>query len=377
MTSPNKLDVLFMIDNSMSMAPLQAKMRAEIPRFIDGLADPTTGQLPQLHVAVISSSFAAGAWANVNQCSAGSHPGDDMGFFQQGPGGAGSGSCAMLAKGATFLDTGDGLTTGPNFTGDIRDALDCTANLGDTGCGFESQFESTYFALYYASLPSTDNPQNGGFLRPDARLAIVMVTNEDDCSVASDSLLLNPAVNSVSDPSGLGALSSYRCNEFGHLCNGQPPPHTAPPAGGVTLTNCVSAETMGKTDPNAFDPSGQPDLTMGHLWPTVSDLANYLRALKPSPNDVFVAAIAGPPTPYRVIPVVNPAAGGETDPMVDHSCTATSADQSAPEYADPAVRIRQLVDSFGANGAFYPICATTFAPAMGGIAAAIHAQLGH
>ena len=63
--------------------------------------------------------------------------------------------------------------------------------------------------------------------------------------------------------------------------------------------------------------------------------------------------------------------------MVDHSCTGTPADQSAPEYADPAVRIHQLVDSFGANGAFYPICATTFAPAMGGIAAAIHAQLGH
>ncbi|HEX2661141.1 MAG TPA: hypothetical protein VHU40_22830 [Polyangia bacterium] len=375
MTSPDKLDVLFMIDNSLSMAPLQAKMRAEIPRFIDTLAD-ANGQLPQLHVAVISSSFGGGAWANVNQCGAGSHPGDDRGLFQQGPGGAGSGNCSMLAAGATFLDTGDGQTKGPNFMGDIRDALACTANLGDTGCGFESPFASTYYALFLASQSVAESPQNGGFLRPDARLAIVMVTNEDDCSVRGDSLLLNPAVNSVSDPTGLGALSSYRCNEFGHLCNGQPPPHAAPAAGGVTLTNCVSAETMGKTDPNVTDPSGLPDPTMGHLWPTVADLAGYLRSLKVNPNDIFVAAIAGPPTPYRVIPFANPAAGGEIDPVVDHSCTTTNA-SGTTEYADPAVRIHQLVTSFGANGVFYPICATDFAPAMGGIAASIRTRLGN
>ena len=46
------------------------------------------------------------------------------------------------------------------------------------------------------------------------------------------SLLLDPGINSVDDPSGLGALQSYRCNEFGHLCDDPaggaakvPPPH--------------------------------------------------------------------------------------------------------------------------------------------------------
>jgi hypothetical protein len=279
----------------------------------------------------------------------------------------------MLAMGATFLDNGDGMMNGPNFTGDLRDALACTANLGDSGCGFESQFASIYYAL---SLSRMGQPQNGGFLRPDARLAIVMVTNEDDCSVAANSLLLNPSVNSVSDPTGLGALTSYRCNEFGHLCGGQPPPHAAPQAGGVTLMNCVSAEAMGKTDPQVRDPNGNPDPTMGHLWPTVADLTSFIKSLKGDPNDIFVAAIAGPPTPYRVIPVANAAAGGEVDPMIEHSCTTPIAGSNDPEYADPAVRIAQLVSGFGANGVFYPICANDFSAAMGGIGAAIHSRLG-
>ena len=377
-TDPGKLDVLFMVDNSQSMAPLQAKLQAAIPGFIDGLIDPTTAKLPDLHVAVITSSFGGGAWSNVNQCGAGSHPGDDRGFFQQGLNGAGSGSCAMLHPGETYLDTGDGLTTLPNFDGDIRDALKCTAYVGDGGCGFESQFESTYYALYYASLPkgtgAQESLENGGFLRPEARLAIIMLTNEDDCSVDSRSLLLSPAVNSVMDPSGLGALWSYRCNEFGHLCAGSPPPHTAPPAGGVTLTACVSAENDGKVDSNVRDPLGNPDPTHGHLWPTVAEFTAYIKAFKANPNDVFVAAIAGPPAPYRVIPAVNAAAMGETDPAIEHSCTQATAGD--PEYADPAVRIKQWVDNFGANGAFFPICADSMQGTMGGISAAIHTRLG-
>ena len=140
--------------------------------------------------------------------------------------------------------------------------------------------------------------------------------------------------------------------------------------------NCVSAETMGKTDPLVQDPLGNPDPTMGHLWPTVADLTAFIKSLKANPNDIFVAAIAGPPTPYRVVPFVNPAAGGEVGPAIDHSCTTTAADTGEVQYADPAVRIAQLVGNFGANGIFYPICANDFSAAMGGIGAAIHTRLG-
>jgi len=367
-----KLDLLFMIDDSPSMAPLQTKLSQQLGNFMDALVNPTTGQLPDLHVAVVSSSFGGGAWSNVNQCASGSYPGDDGGKFQQGPGGAGHGSCTMLHGGQTYLASGDGSPGGaPNYDGDIRDAFKCMALLGDRGCGFESQFESVYYALYKAAQPN--DPDNGGFLRQEATLAVVMVTNEDDCSVGPQSLLLDPSVNSTSDPSGLGALQSYRCNEFGHLCNGAPPPHDAP-ASPVTLDGCVSAENKGKTDLTLRDPNGNADPTMGHLWPTVSDLTSFILTLKDNPDDILVAAIAGPTTDngghslYRVISQANPSANDEGDPVVDHSCTQPTSDGTMPEYADPAVRIKQWVDGFGANGVFYPICANDFRSAMAGIA---------
>ena len=383
-----KLDILFMVDDSASMAPLQAKLKTQIPAFLNALANPTTLAKPDLHVAVVSSSFGGGAWANVAQCQSGSHPGDDQGNFQQGPGGAGSGACPMLHAGETFLKSGDGTAANPpNFDGDLSTALNCMAALGDGGCGFEAPFASVYYALAKGKLlpgptDQTHDANNGGFLRTDAQLAVIMLTNEDDCSVAFNSLLLDPGVNSVMDPSGLGALTSYRCNEFGHLCAGSPPPHGFPtslPAEGVTLTSCVSAEDAGKTDPLLRDPNGDPDPTMGHLWPTVSDLATFLKSLKANPNDVFLAAIAGPTVDanggslYKVVPVDNPSTG-EVDPMIAHSCTQPTT-TGQPEYADPAVRIKQLVDDFGSNGVFYPICSADFQGSMTGIAASMRAQL--
>jgi len=398
MATANKLDLLLMIDDSSSMAPLQAKLAQQLPNLLNGMKDPATGLYPDLHVGVVSSSFGGGAWSNVNQCAAGFHPGDDGAKLLQGPGGAGSGTCAMLHMGQKFLANGDGTASAPpNFEGDIGAAVQCMASLGDNGCGFEMPLKSVMFALSKAMDPL--DPDNGGFLRPDARLAVILLTNEDDCSVSDASLLLDPGVNSATDPTGLGALQSYRCNEFGHLCGGAPPPHgydfstnmfnlatgtyrtaTGPGTGGVVLNDCVSAEENGKTDPLLADPSGAPDPTMGHLFPTTAQFVGYLRGLKANPADVFVSAIAGPTTAadgsslYRVFAQQNPAANGELDPVVDHSCVQAGANGNV-EYADPAVRIHQVVDGFGANGTFYPICAADYSAATQSIASSIHSLI--
>lgn len=392
-SSPSKLDLLLMIDNSVSMAPLQAKLNQQLPNMLSNLRDPTTGRYPDLHIGVVSSSMGAGNWGNVNQCGFGMHPGDDQAKLQQGPGGAGSGACSMLHMGEKFLANGDGTAASlPNFEGDIGTAVQCMASLGDNGCGFESQLRSIAYALSKARDPM--DPDNGGFLRSDARLAIIMLTNEDDCSVADDSLLLDPAVNSAADRTGLGALQSYRCNEFGHLCGGAPPPHgydfatntfnlatgtfrtaAGPGTGGVVLNGCVSADGNGKTDPLVIDPTGAPDPSMGHLFMSVPELVAGIRSFKANPADVFVAAIAGPTTDvdgtslYRVFAYDNPAAS-ELDPVVDHSCVVADANGQI-EYADPAVRIKQVVDGFGSNGTFYPICASDYAATTQNIAANI------
>jgi len=372
----HKLDLLFMVDDSSSMKPLQKKMSDQLGLFMDILVDKSTNQLPDLHVAVVSSSMGAGAWDLKSSCTA-STGGDYGGKFRQGAGAPGQGSCPMLRNGARFLDTGDGMTSA-NFEGDIRDAFKCMALLGDQGCGFESQFKSVMYALDYARDPQ--NPDNGGFLRDDAVLAIVMVTNEDDCSVDYDSLLLTPEVNSPKDASGLGAQRNYRCNEFGHLCGGQPPPHGYPdliPVSGIELKDCVSAEDTGpKNDDLISDPKGNPDPTHGHLWPTVKDFASYIKALKPGrESDILVAAIAGPTTPYRVMPYNN-LNTGEQNPDIAHSCTYDGNDPEQPEYADPAVRINQWLKEFGDDNKIFPICAQTLQNAMSQIAQKIHQTIG-
>lgn len=104
----------------------------------------------------------------------------------------------------------------------------------------------------------------------------------------------------------------------------------------------------------------------------MASFVDFLKSLKADPRDVFLAAVAAPPTPYVVIPQVNSAASDEIDPTIQHSCTATTSDPTQPEYGDPAVRITQAVSAFGANGITQSVCDPDFSAAMISLAAAIH-----
>ena len=329
-----QLDLLFVVDDSPSMDKLQKKMAAQLPTFMSRLAS-IDGGLPDLHVAVVSSSLAAGAFSDVPGCELGLPPGDDGGRFQHKDG------CGLNA-GSTFIKASP---DGKNFTGAIEDVFACIAKLGQNGCGFEHQFESMRQALEKARSNDADN---GGFLREDAFLGIVMLTNEDDCSAPFDSTLFDPGVDSVSSP--LGALWSYRCSEFGHKCD-QPLPHTAP-ATPVTLTGCLSKE----------DTAG-----VHHLTP-VSDFVAYLNSLKPDPNKLFVAVIGGPDKPYVV-----KARTGKDQPEIAHSCVVPATAAEEETYADPGIRLLKFVEDL--SGVFRSICDATFERAMTQIADALNARL--
>jgi hypothetical protein len=334
------IDIVFMVDNSLSMMPLQTKLANNFPVFIQVL-EALPGGIPNVHLAVVSSDMGAGRFdsADVPQCA----HGGDQGIFQAVP----RGQC-----------TGTGLQANQNFISDvnnvtnfdptkkIEDVFSCIAQLGQDGCGFEHQLASVQRALGAdgAAAPA----QNANFLRPNAFLSIILITNEDDCSAPPDSDLFNPASRFVSDQ--YGPLASFRCNEYGHLCNGMKPSRTMsamyPPGA------CVSAED-------------------GVLL-KVSDILTNIKSLKPDPSKILVAAIAGPADPYN-IELVAPALKDDPAmwPQIDHSCV-----QNNGEYADPAIRIKQFVEGFGGNGVFLPICAPTFAPALQRIAEEIGKVLG-
>jgi hypothetical protein len=330
------LDILFMVDDSSSMKPLQNKLTANFPAFMEVLKN-LPGGLPNVHIAVVSSSMGAGRNPMISHCA----PGGDRGLFHAAPVGdtCGKGS---LAPGQSFIVNVNGMT---NYTGDISDVFSCIARLGDDGCGFEHQFESVLRALGADGAPPP--PENAGFLRPNAYLAVILITNEDDCSAPPDSSLFDGSSQLISDP--LGPLQSYRCNEFGHLCGGHPPPRT--PVGPTDLTGtCTSAED-------------------GRLL-RVSQVVAALKGLKANPSMVRVAAIAGPANPYVVdhVPAGLPDVGPW--PSVDHSCTTTEPDGMVT-YGDPSVRIAEWVKAFGGNGVFETICAPTLEPALREVAKVI------
>jgi hypothetical protein len=335
------LDLLFLIDDSSSMAPLQMKMRQRLPDFMDVLKN-LPGGLPNVQVAVVSSSLGAGVFANVTGCPPPVSPGNLDGNFQHKAG------CGLNA-GETFIKSlpppGAGMPRAENFTGDIATVFACMADLGQGGCGFEHQFEAVRLALQKAEVPGTENY---GFLRKDAYLAIIFLTNEDDCSVPADSMLFDPNQQTTMDM--LGGLQSYRCNEFGHKCDTMLP-HAAPGAP-QTMTGCKSAED-------------------GKLV-TVDGFVQFLQTLKASPDQLLLAAIQGPVEPYVVESKVFQLANGgmESQPTIKHSCTSGTA-----EYADPGVRIKQALDPFPGS-VIESICANDFRMSMVKIAEVIGAKLG-
>jgi hypothetical protein len=342
------LDMLFLIDNSSSMLPAQANLLTNLPGFMDAIKN-LPGGAPNLHVAVISSDTGAGD-GSIAGCDS---RGGNMGIFQY----TARGTCTAspLQAGATYLSSAG---TTANFTGDISAAFTCIAALGDRGCGFEHQFDSVLRALGADGKPAP--AENQGFLRRDALLAIIMVTNEDDCSVPPGVALYDTASN-TNLASQLGPPANFRCNEFGHRCNGAKPPREAPNDSVTAMVpqqNCTSAECDGLLVP-------------------VAEFVARIKALKAAPDsEIVVAAIAGPSTPYTVTwkaPSTSDTTCGASScpwPVVAHSCTATDG-----SFGDPSVRINQWVSAFGANGISSSICETSFAPAMQQVATRIGALL--
>ncbi|HVZ74371.1 MAG TPA: hypothetical protein VHJ20_18450 [Polyangia bacterium] len=333
------IDILFMVDNSSSMLPLQAKLKKNFPAFMDVLKSLP---LPNVHIAVVSSDLGAGKSTDAPGCN---NTGGDQGKFQFAPKDPAICANAQLNAGQHFISNINGMA---NYSGDISDAFSCIAGLGDSGCGLEHQFGSVLRALG-ADGNGGAPVENANFLRSGAYLAVILITNEDDCSAPINSDVFNGQTSQyVSDP--LGPLVSYRCNFVGHICDGAPPPKSS--AGGP-YKMCVSNET-------------------GPLL-HVADVVAGLKGLKTDPSKILVAAITGPPLPYEVTddytPTNNDPAGNW--PQVKHSCT-----QADGTYADPSVRIWQWLQAFQTSGVFESICSDSFTPALQGIADAIGKKLG-
>ncbi|MDX2022441.1 MAG: hypothetical protein SF187_19550 [Deltaproteobacteria bacterium] len=314
--SPNKVDVLFMIDNSGSMREEQNLLRAAMPTFITGLQTRFGASL-DLHVGFITSDVGAGATfiAGSPACN---RPGGDRGELQVLAG------CG-LETGKFVSYSQQGLEK--NFTGELSQVIGCLAQFGTQGCGFEHQLQSIRLAL-----DPVLTPNNAGFVRNDARLTLVLLTDEDDCSGPPDS----PLFASDEYP---GTGGSLRCSIEGHLCNGAKPPLSTFSA---PLANCVANPS----------PRG--------LLP-IDELVANVRSRKPL-GAIEVMVLGGVVTAGQSPPEYAFVSAPQADLLdAEPVCTALNG------TATPALRLRAFADAFG--GITRSICDASFNDSMSIIAA--------
>jgi hypothetical protein len=334
-SSPD-VDILFAIGNETGTTALQQELILGFPSFTQALAGLPAG-LPNVHVGIVSASMGAGAFTP-DACPAGG----DQGVFQAAPRGA----CAVtgLADGQRFISNVGGQA---NYAGALEDVFACIAALGDGGCAFQAPFASVARALGADGQPPP--PDNAGFLRPDALLVVVVLTDQDDCSVPPDATLFDPSSQLVSDP--LGPLDYFRCVQYGLLCYGAPPSRTT--AQSYPPGACVPAEGAGMLEP-------------------VAQAVGQLKGLKANPKRALVSIIGGPADPFTVqlgAPLV--ASDPAMWPQVAPSCAASSG---VP--ALPGVRLAALAAAFGDEGQDLTACASSLTPALQAIAGAIGKALG-
>jgi alpha-tubulin suppressor-like RCC1 family protein len=340
-------DFLFLVDNSTQMEPSQAALTAAFPRLVSGL-QALPGGLPNIQVAVISSDMGTGV--AVPGCTATGNGG----AFQY----AARAPCTntTLTAGARFIRNVGGQA---NYTGALGDVFGCIATLGSMGCGYEQQLSSVSRALGADGMPPPAT--NQGFLRADADLVVVMVTNEDDCSVhggaPSPLFAASTTIDTIESP--VGPLLSFRCNEFGHLCDEGPPQRRGNLSQTKTYTNCRSNEHS-------------------LYLRSVASFVRQLKALKPFPDrQIVVAAIGGVPqaAPAGAIPYSvswrEPPTSDSPWPYVNPACGVRTG-----TYGDPGVRLAELTKQFGANGILASMCDADYGPVMDAIVQRVAARLG-
>jgi hypothetical protein len=178
-------------------------------------------------------------------------------------------------------------------------------------------------------------PGNFGFLRKNAFLAIVFLTDEDDCSVRDPSLF---------DRTDL-SQDDFRCQPlYAYTCD-----RAISSTGPGSYTNCRP-----RTDSYLETPA--------HYY-------DFLAGIK-DPSQILVALIAGDPA--RDIAVGPLTLGTGTQPLaLLPSCRTTIG--TNPAIGRPAIRLNDFLARFGSHGLFRTVCQ----PDYSGVVADIGALIGN
>jgi hypothetical protein len=380
LTVNKDVDILFVIDNSGSMGEEQALLASNFGAFIEVLERPDVEANYRIGVTTsdngnpwcpIGTTTPEGGELVLSSCK--SRIGDfifsDSVDVQDL---ACNDICALtdaqLEIVPTATDVDPNLVARPwmeNIEGrkniptdtDTAEAFKCFGPQGVNGCGFESQLESMYLSLARAA---DAGEANYGFLRDSAILAIVIVTDEVDCSYnKSWKAIFEQDGNKVfwADPAASFPTSAV-CWNAGVECTGDP--------SGYDTCEPVNKDVNGMVGASDEDAVLHP---MNRYINRIQGIEDAKKALNPD-QEVIVALIGGVSDQGDVY-----YADDLIDPVFQDSfgigagCTAANN-----VTAVPPVRMRVFTDTFTPENMF-SICNPDYTPALEAIAAKIQDQI--
>ena len=152
----SKIDFVFVVDNSQSMEDDQANLVANFPALIEGI-ESTLTEVDDYHVGVVATD--AYGW-NSAPCKV-------MGGLVTQTGGEASSNqvCGPFAEGHNYMTEED----------DLAETFACAAQLGVAGFGAEAPMDALG-----AVVRGDAGACNAGFIRDDALLVAVVITDEWD-----------------------------------------------------------------------------------------------------------------------------------------------------------------------------------------------------
>lgn len=373
-SSIDRVDLLFMVDDSASMTSKQNSLKAQFPRMIQVLStgmrranDPAPfPPVADMHLAVVSSDMGVVGQAGIMGCDP--NGGKDARLQHTSSGDPG---CQATYPDFLSYDASrdDPMQIGVDFG--------CIASLGAMGCTYENQLEAPLKALWpkiaVDAKGSVLEPNPFNFLAPAGGVA----TGRGD----------------TPPPEG----------SFGFL---RTDPNAPSVLGIILLTDeddqsSQRTEYLSASDPSATQSTQvRPAMNAQNLYP-VQRYIDGFKMLRPTqPELVVFAAIAGVPTELvderaranvdfsdeaqrtayydriandrRMQPQVTAGFGMSS---FAPACQRTNAMRQA-ETAVPARRILEVVRGFGENGTLQSICADDYGPGMDAIIDIIAKQLG-
>lgn len=270
-----KIDILLAIDNSSSMSDKQDLLAVAVPKLVDRLVSPdcvdkdkvplptpiaVTETCPagyerefppilDINVGVISSSLGDlgdGACGDSNGGVGQNY--DDKGQLVK----RGASAPTDTYKGAGFLAWDPSSQRDPPGVSDPTlfnaTLTELVRGVGEKGCGFEMPLESIYrFLADPAPYESVSNgvpsgtdtdllDQRAAFLRPDSLVAVIVLSDENDCSAKVGGDAYTVLRGEVTKP-GSGICKTDPANKCCYSCADAPPSGCAADCAGPTVSD--------------------------------------------------------------------------------------------------------------------------------------------